>query len=217
MKVMAFNGSPRKTWNTAMLLEKALEGAAKAGAQTELVHLNDLTFKGCQSCFSCKIRGGKSYGKCDRKDDLTPILERVREADAIIMSSPVYLGTETAAARALLERVVYPYLVYDGSISCFPRKIKTGYIYTMNITEADVNNGRQGLDQHIKYTEDLMKRIFGASESLVVTDTYQFKDYSKFVVEIFDAQSKWKRRQEVFPQDLQKAFDMGVRFAQGAN
>jgi multimeric flavodoxin WrbA len=59
MKVMAFNGSPRKKWNTATLLEKALEGAASQGAETELIHLYDLDFKGCISCFAYKTRGVK--------------------------------------------------------------------------------------------------------------------------------------------------------------
>jgi len=56
MKVMAFNGSPRKKWNTATLLEKALEGASSKGAETELIHLYDLNYKGCISCFSCKMK-----------------------------------------------------------------------------------------------------------------------------------------------------------------
>ena len=51
MEVIAFNGSPRKAWNTATLLEKALQGAASKGAVTELIHLYDLDFKGCRSCF----------------------------------------------------------------------------------------------------------------------------------------------------------------------
>ena len=55
MKVMAFNGSPRKKkWNTVTLLKSALEGAASVGAETELVQLYDLDFSGCISCFSCK-------------------------------------------------------------------------------------------------------------------------------------------------------------------
>ena len=56
MKVLGFNGSPRKNWNTAMLLEKALEGAASEGAETELIHLYELNYKGCISCFACKTR-----------------------------------------------------------------------------------------------------------------------------------------------------------------
>ena len=49
MKVIAINGSPRKKWNTATMLEKALEGATSEGAETELIHLYDLNFKGCTS------------------------------------------------------------------------------------------------------------------------------------------------------------------------
>ena len=60
MKILAVNGSPRKNWNTATLLGKALEGATSQGAETEFDHLYDLNFKGCQSCFSCKTMGGKS-------------------------------------------------------------------------------------------------------------------------------------------------------------
>ena len=49
--VLAINGSPRKMWNTGMLLKKALEGAVSQGADTELVHLYDLDFKGCTELF----------------------------------------------------------------------------------------------------------------------------------------------------------------------
>jgi multimeric flavodoxin WrbA len=77
LKILAFNGSPRKEWNTAILLNKALEGAASQGAETELIHLYDLNYKGCISCFACKMKGGKSYGKCAVKDDLTPILKSI--------------------------------------------------------------------------------------------------------------------------------------------
>ena len=84
--VIAFNGSPRKNWNTAKLLEKALEGASSEGAETELFHLYDINFKGCTSCFACKVRGGKSYGRCAVKDELTPLLKRIEDkADAIIL------------------------------------------------------------------------------------------------------------------------------------
>ena len=76
MKVMAFNGSPRKTWNTATLLAKALEGAASKGAETKLVHLYDLKFTGCKSCFACKTKDGPSYGRCGAQDELTPLLAR---------------------------------------------------------------------------------------------------------------------------------------------
>ncbi len=214
MKILAVNGSPRKNWNTATLLGKALEGATSQGAETELDHLYDLNFKGCQSCFFCKMIGRKSYGKCARKDDITSILERVRYADGIILGSPVYLGAVTGAMRSFLERLVFPYLVYDGTSTLFPKKINTGFIYTMNMTETALQSGRLGLDKNVSATEMFLKRIFGASESLLVTDTYQFDDYSKVFAPQFNAEQKAQRRREVFPLDCQKAFEMGVRFAE---
>ena len=84
MKVIAVNGSPRKKWNTATLLEKVLEGAASQGAETKLTHLYDLRFKGCTSCFACKTKGGKSYGTCAVRDDLTPLYAEIKEADALV-------------------------------------------------------------------------------------------------------------------------------------
>ena len=114
MKVMALNGSPRKEWNTATLITKALEGAASQGAETELIHLYDLDFKGCMSCFACKTRGGESYGKCAIEDDLAPILQRAAEADAIILGSPFYFGTVSGEMRSFMERLMFPYLAYTG-------------------------------------------------------------------------------------------------------
>src|SRR5450759_4537526 len=90
MKIIAFNGSPRKEWNTATLLKKALEGASSQGAKTELIHLYNLNYKGCISCFACKEKGGRSYGKCVIKDALKPIFKRTEESDAIIFGSPIY-------------------------------------------------------------------------------------------------------------------------------
>jgi len=212
MKILVVNGSPRNNWNTATLLRRALEGAASQGAETEFIHLYNLDFKGCQSCFSCKTIGGKSYGKCARKDDITPVLEKVKETDGIILGSPIYLGAVTGSMRSFLERLIFPYLVYDGVSSLFPRKINTGFIYTMNITETDLQGGRLGLAKHLGWMEMLLERIFGATESLFVTDTYQFDDYSKVFAPMFDREKKAKRQLEVFPLDCQKAFEMGAKF-----
>src|SRR5271169_3957054 len=112
MKIIAFNGSPRKKWNTATLLEKTLEGAASKGAETELIHLYDLNYKGCISCFACKTKGGKSYGRCAVEDDLTPILGKMEEIDALILGFPIYFGTITGEMKSFMERLLFPYLAY---------------------------------------------------------------------------------------------------------
>jgi multimeric flavodoxin WrbA len=211
MKVIAFNGSPRKNWNTATLLEKALEGASSEGAETDLIHLYDINFKGCTSCFACKVRGGKSYGYCAAKDELTPILKRIEEeADAIILGSPIYFGTITGEMKSFMERLMFPYLTYTNPPgSLFPRKIPTGFIYTMNITEQQMKAFGYGL--HTGNNERVLSMLFGHAESLFSCDTYQFDDYSKVVADRFDPEQKARRRKEVFPRDCENAFEMGAR------
>jgi multimeric flavodoxin WrbA len=212
MKVMAVNGSPRKEWNTATLLEKALEGAASQGAETELIHLYDLNFKGCVSCFACKTKGGKSYGRCAVQDDVTPILEKIAQTHAFILGSPIYFGCVAGEMRSFMERLFFPLMTYtDPPGSLFPRRIDTGFIVTMGATEEMAKE--RGFTQHISLNEMLLKMIFGASESLCSFDTYQFKDYSKIYAPRFDPEKKAKRRAEVFPLDCEKAFAMGTRFA----
>jgi multimeric flavodoxin WrbA len=122
MHVIAINGSPRKHWNTATVLEQALEGAKTKGATTEIVHLYDLDYKGCHSCFECKKIGGKSYGRCAVKDGLTPLLDRALAADALICGTPVYFGAETGEMRSFLERLMFPVATYTpGYASIAPR------------------------------------------------------------------------------------------------
>ena len=212
MHVMAFNGSARKTWNTATLLEKALEGAASQGADTEIIHLYDLRYSGCKSCFACKTKGGKSYGRCATQDDLTPVLERVIEVDGIILGSPIYYGTVSGMMKSFLERLAFPFWTYtDPPQSLFPKRIPTGLIYTMNVTEEMAKDF--GYGTHFAVNERMLRVVFGSSESLLSCDTYQFEDYSKVVATRFDPERKAKRRLEVFPQDCEKAYSMGVRLA----
>ena len=210
MKVLAINGSPRKKWNTATLLEKALEGAASRGAETELIHLYDLDFKGCTSCFACKLKGGKSYGKCAMNDGLTPVLEKLAGADAFLLGSPIYFGTVTGEMRSFMERLFFPYLTYTrppGSL--FDRKLKTAFIYTMNVSEETMQEYHYPL--HINLNESVLSRTFGQAESLCCFETLQFEDYDKVVFNYFDPEERRERRKTVFPEDCRRAFALGAR------
>jgi multimeric flavodoxin WrbA len=217
MKVMAFNGSPRKKkWNTITLLDNALQGARSAGAETELVQLYDLSFSGCISCFSCKKLSRKEDGVCAVQDDLTAILDRVKEADALIIGTPVYYGSESAATRAFLERLCFPYLKYAKNMqSLFPRRINTAMIYTMNVPEEMLQP--MGYDWLFNKTKMMLERHFGPCDVLLSTNTLQYSDYDKYESEIFDKEAKVKRHAEVFPEDCKRAFELGVRMASGKN
>ncbi|MCH3963921.1 MAG: flavodoxin family protein [Clostridium sp.] len=216
MKVIAVNGSPRKNKNTATLLNKALEGAASKGAETELIHLYELNYKGCVSCFACKIKNGINHGRCGFNDDLTSVLQKAEKADAIILGSPIYLQGITGVMKSFLERLIFPYLKYDKNhSSIFGRKISTGFIYTMNVTNEQMKKFRYR--ENLRFMEEDMERIFGICESLTVNDTYQFDDYSKYNATLFDENKKAKVRKEQFPRDCKAAFDMGVRFVEQAS
>jgi multimeric flavodoxin WrbA len=213
MKVIAFNGSPRKEWNTATLLGSALEGAASRGAEAELVHLYDLDYKGCTSCFSCKLKDGKSYGRCAMQDGLTPLLRKVETADAILLGSPVYIGAATGAMRSLMERLVFPFLTYtDPPVSLYPGKARVGVIYTFGATEEMA--AQRGWPKTLTENGSFLGRILGPVEHLLVYDTLQFDDYSKYVATRFDPAQKAARRRDIFPQDCRKAFEMGVRLVE---
>ncbi len=212
MKLLAINGSPRKTWNTATLLKNCIEGAASQGSATELIHLYELAFKGCVSCFQCKTKDGESYGRCGVNDELTPILEKVMEADILVLGSPIYFGSVTGEMQSFLERLQFPFLTYtDPPASIFPGKIRTGFVFTLG---ADENMSKErGFDARIEMYGFILKMIFGNSETLSCYDTYQFDDYSKVYAPRWDPEKKAKRRAEVFPEDCKRAFEMGKRLA----
>jgi len=215
MHLIAFNGSPRKKWNTATLLNHALKGAESEGAKTELYHLYDLDYHGCTSCFACKRLGGKSYGHCAVKDDLKPIFKKVEKADAILIGSPIYYGAITGETRCFLERLAFQYSVYDPPRSTlFLKKIRTGFIYTAGAPEAMVRE--MGYERNARLTEMAMERIFGSCEALWVTDTYQFSDYAKYMSTLFDPEAKKRHRDEQFPKDCENAFALGSRLVRGS-
>jgi len=209
MKVIAINGSPRKKWNTATLLEHALSGAASKGADTKLIHLYDLDYKGCKSCFVCKRKDNKQEGRCAVHDGLSPVLDEIRDADALILGSPIYFGEVTGEMRSFLERLLFPALVYENPVrSLFPRKIRTAWIYTMNIPQDMVKE--MSLERVFQFNKYLLEMLLGPCESLMSYDTLQFDDYSKYVMKIFDEKAKIKRHQEVFPEDCRKAAELGA-------
>lgn len=212
MKVIAVNGSPRKSRNTATLLQKALDGAKSRGAQTEVIHLYDLNFKGCISCFACKRKNTKHVGHCSMQDDLTNVLDKILESDILLLGSPIYFGNITGEMRSFLERLLFSNLSYnEGHPSVFQGKQSSGFIYTMNVPEEFIKqiNYEAVFQQH----QNLLQRLMGKSEYMISTDTYQFDDYSKYEASMFDEKHKAQVKAEQFPIDCQKAFDMGVRLA----
>jgi multimeric flavodoxin WrbA len=212
MKVIAVNGSPRKSWNTATLLDKALEGATSVGASTDMVHLYDLKYRGCTSCFICKRKDNKHNGLCAMKDGLTDVLEKIIECNVLFLGSPIYLGNTAGAMCSFLERLLFPMASYDlGRSTIFEGKMSSGFIYTMNGPKAYaiLKNYKAIFNRN----KQCLQRLNGPSEVLVSYDTYQFIDYSIYKASKFDEKHKAKVKAKQFPIDCKKAFDLGARLA----
>lgn len=212
MDIVAINGSPRKGWNTHMLLQKALGGAEAAGARTELVNLYDLDYRGCISCMACKVKAGKSLGRCAANDGLKPVLDAIDTCDGIILGSPIYFGDVTAMMRAFWERLIFQHLSYDDYSKPFVRGTKkTALIFTMNAPESMF--ARIGYDDTFKQYETILEAYFGNVASMVSTETLQVNDYSKYHMASFNESDRIRRREEVFPLDCEKAYRLGEAMA----
>jgi multimeric flavodoxin WrbA len=209
-RIVIVDGGPRKTWNTAQMLDKVAEGALAGGegaVEVERFRLYDVNFRGCVSCFACK-RAGVTLARCALVDGLTPLLDAIASCDGFVFGSPIYLGDVTGLTRAFLERICFPYLSYDKKPSSFGRSIKTGCVYTANAPE--VAYEEIGYWELFRRNEELLARIFGASSWVLASETLQFDDYSAYASGMFDAEARRERHETVFPQDLQRAFDLGV-------
>lgn len=174
-----------------------------------------LTYKGCISCFYCK-RKDKKHGTCIVKDDLSPILERVKEADAVIFGSPIYFMNLTAGMQAFLERLFFSLYIYSREIpSVLEKKIPSAFLYTMNATE------EQAEQFHLR--ESLAAYEAAGATALGVEpyrfydyNTLQFHDYSQYESSIFSEQDKRDYRASHQLETTQKAYELGQKLIQDA-
>lgn len=212
MNIYAVNASPRKNRNTALILKSALEGAASVehaeAIHAELIHINDLPFSACISCFECKRTASKSYGKCALNDALTPIIEKLSAADGIFFGSPVYFGNITGKMKSLLERLLFPYCTYDeGYATISPKKMPVSFIYTMNVDKTTMEALRY--PENFAAMEMFLGMVFSKPDVIYVNNTYQFDDYSKYTVRCFSEHEKRTHKETQFPVDCQSAFNLG--------
>lgn len=215
IKVLLVNGSPRPTHNTGKALKAAMEGAKEAGADVELVNLYTVkNLKGCYSCFQCQRHGfDKTDPVCCIKDETWPWLDKAREADVVILGSPVYFGYPTGLLRAFIERFLFPKYSYDSKVKLVNPK-NTACIFTMNCP-------REYMD-HINYpillgnTAEGCKHVYGSGEALYICNTYQFDDYSQMQFDMFSEEAKRAYRDAHFQEDLNRAKDLGRRLVEEA-
>jgi len=107
MKILGILGSPRENGNTSLLLDAVLDGAAKAGAQTQKIGVAGLELNFCIACGKCH-----STGKCFMEDGASMLQQKMMAADGIVLASPKYIGGITAQLKTVLDR-------FSVGVHCF--------------------------------------------------------------------------------------------------
>jgi multimeric flavodoxin WrbA len=149
MKVVAFNGSPRKDGNTTILINRVFRELEKEGIQTELVQLAGKEIHGCIACYKCFENKDR---RCAVKTDIAnECIEKMIEADGIILGSPVYFMDVTAEMKALIDRA--------GFVS-----IANGGMYTNKVGAVVAAVRRSGAS----HTIDTMTHLFLGAQMIII-------------------------------------------------
>ncbi len=102
MKVLAINGSPRKGGNTSQLIDELFKVLQSEGIETEAIQVGGELIRGCNACYVCKKKQDK---KCHNDDDIiNPIIEKMIDADGIILASPTYFANVSSELKAVIDR-----------------------------------------------------------------------------------------------------------------
>lgn len=104
-KVLILSGSPRKNGNSDMLCDEFAKGAKEAGHIVEKIRVAEKNIGYCQACYACK-----QTGRCIIQDDMAEVLQKIIDADVIVLASPVYFYSIDAQLKALIDRTVARWL-----------------------------------------------------------------------------------------------------------
>ncbi len=189
MKVLGIFGSPRRGGNTELLLEEALRGAEKEGAETERLYISEIAITPCKECHGCD-----RTGSCVILDDMQKIYPKLLGADVVILASPIFFYGVTAWAKALIDRSQSlwskKYLLKDPSLGEKGKKRK-GFFISVGATRGE--KVFDGAILTVKYFFDVLNAEYAGE--LVFRGVEAKGDILKH------------------PEALQQAYDMGRRLA----
>lgn len=127
-KIVIFNGSPRYDGNTSTILTMIERGAKEHNAQVHFNTLFKMKMSACQGCFGCRV---SEEGKCTLTDELTKAIEQLKDADAVVIGSPIYFMQINGMVKNLYDRF-FPLMGNDGRPRHGLKKIVTVYSQEMD-------------------------------------------------------------------------------------
>ena len=115
MKVVAFNGSPRKEGNTRILLETVCDELGKEGIKTEIIQIGGKQVHGCTACMKCFEN---KDNRCIIDNDfVNECIEKMIEADGIIIGTPTYFTDVSVEVKALIDRAGFVAIANGGKLN----------------------------------------------------------------------------------------------------
>lgn len=136
-------GSPRANGNSAVLVDAFCSSAEEQGAKVKKFQLSELKYQGCINLFDCKT----ASDRCGQADDLTEVLEAVRESDVVVLSSPIYFTDITGQLKTCLDRW-FSFFVPDYPNTNDKSRLKAGKTIVLIQTQGEEAN---------RYTDTLEK------------------------------------------------------------
>jgi len=205
MKIVVLNGSPRKKWNTSQVLNSFKEGVIETNQNITIKEINlyDYKFTGCRSCFACKLKRFEDLPlECRINDDIHDLLVECRNADAIIIGSPIYFLDLSAQLKAFLERLMYP-----GKSS---KTIPCYILLTMNATEEAYE---KAILPSVNVIVGYWNGNFGYTPKVTCFyDTYQRDSEEIYKKSSHDMSSKKIRHDAIWKDELLRAKEAGKKF-----
>ncbi len=168
MKIVCLLGSPREKGNSATIANRFCAAAERLGAEVQTFALNKLEYRGCQACMACKTK----LDQCVLEDDLTEVLEAVRETDILVLASPVYYGDLSSQLKGFIDRS-YSYLASDYLTNPKPSRLSEGKKLVFISTQGNPDQERfAGIFERYDYffkwygfTESRLIRACGVREA----------------------------------------------------
>ena len=180
MKVVAVNGSPRKAGNTARLLKEIAKQAQQKGADIKYFDLVDMHIEDCKACMQCK-----RTETCSQEDEMSIIKEEMKDADLLILGSPIYMGAETGIMKSFIDRL-YGFMLPTKEAGDFESRLEKGkkaiVLFTCGLSDGDkVYNYIKVryfdlLIKHLRFDDVRTFIVGGANPSEDLRESAQAKD-----------------------------------------
>ena len=196
MKTIVINADPKMKQEIGKLLKSASEGAKSVGSDVEYFDLYRMDIKGCMLCSICKKKNKESF-KCYWRDDLSPIIEKILNADTLLIGSQIFFNEPTSHYRALVERLIYCIVSYDRN-HYYKGKVNVGIFYSVISPR---KHFEKSVRPTLKSTEDLFKMLNG--EVKVYASYKGLRNQRK-------TEDQINEKMQEFDIDLEKAFEIGA-------